>query len=289
MKKIVAFILLICMALSLSACGNEEITMQEIYDVSNINDMLEKHESVCIRDKWEGELSIEKYFTEEYVYLYLPDGESAFAEYMTDDAKYNYSNGDYLRYLFISPDGVTNDFTADRAMYYGSVFGEEVPDEPIESVSEKDGLIVVNSSLGEETLADMAEYGIISYKNEYALDAKTHELISFIGNCTYDDGTVERMVTEFVYDAEMPEMLEVLMEYANQTEDLRNVTVVSNPGTEEEVSETFRIPKGLIIGFTWADAFENKVGLYADAACTEAYDPYINTDSDLTVYVKWEE
>ena len=24
-----------------------------------------------------------------------------------------------------------------------------------------------------------------------------------------------------------------------------------------------------------------------DAACTEAYDPYVDADSDLTVYIKW--
>jgi hypothetical protein len=60
-----------------------------------------------------------------------------------------------------------------------------------------------------------------------------------------------------------------------------------NPGAEKEISQDFRIPKGLIVGFSWADAFENMVELYIDAACTEPYDPYVNTDSDLTVYVKW--
>ena len=29
--------------------------------------------------------------------------------------------------------------------------------------------------------------------------------------------------------------------------------------------------------------------VYTDAACTEAYDPYADTDSDLTIYVKWGE
>ena len=84
-------------------------------------------------------------------------------------------------------------------------------------------------------------------------------------------------------------MIEVFLKYANQTEDLRNVTVVSNPGTEKELTQNFQIPKGLIIGFSWEDAFTDKVELYADAACTESYDPYANTDSDLTVYVKWAE
>ena len=34
MKRIVAFILLLCMVMSLAACGKVEITMQEIYDAS---------------------------------------------------------------------------------------------------------------------------------------------------------------------------------------------------------------------------------------------------------------
>ena len=68
---------------------------------------------------------------------------------------------------------------------------------------------------------------------------------------------------------------------------MRNVTVVTNPGTEKEVSQSFQIPKGMIIGFTWDDLYEDKVELYADAACTEAYDPYVDADSDLTVYIKW--
>ena len=55
------------------------------------------------------------------------------------------------------------------------------------------------------------------------------------------------------------------------------------PGTEKEISQSFQIPKGLIIGFTWDDAFEDQVELYIDSACPEAYDPYMNTDSDLNL------
>jgi hypothetical protein len=76
---------------------------------------------------------------------------------------------------------------------------------------------------------------------------------------------------------------------ANQTEDLRKITVVSNPGTEKEVSQDFQIPKGLNIGFTYGDEFVDKVEFYTDAACTEAFDPYMDAEADLTVYVKWAE
>ena len=73
----------------------------------------------------------------------------------------------------------------------------------------------------------------------------------------------------------------------NQTENLRNVTVVSNPGTDKEERKSIQAPKGLIIGFEFDDGLEYAPEFYTDAACTESYDPYANTDSDLTVYVKW--
>ncbi|MBQ5356595.1 MAG: hypothetical protein IIU57_00005, partial [Oscillospiraceae bacterium] len=126
-------------------------------------------------------------------------------------------------------------------------------------------------------------------KTEYTLDAKTNKPISIISDYSYEDGTSFYIVTEVAYDTEAPEMLDVFMEYANQTEDLRNVTVITNPGTEKEISQNFQIPKGLIVGLTWDDAFENKVELFADAACTESYDPYVNTDSDITICIKWNE
>ena len=290
MKKIISFILLLCMVLSLAACGKVEITMQEIYDASQTEALLKNHESVYIRNEMDGELWAESYLTKEYSYSYYPDKEFDYAEFMTDDANYVYSSGDYLRYMYIAPDGVTNDFTSDRTALYSSVIlGEETLDETIESASKKDSRITVKSFWGEKALADPAADGITSSKTEYVMDAKTHELISVIANFVYEDGITFKTATEVTYDAEAPEMVEAFLKYANQTENLRTVTIVTSPGTEKEVSQKFQIPKGLIIGFTWDDAFEDKIELYTDAACTESYDPYVNTDSDITIYVKWAE
>ena len=82
-------------------------------------------------------------------------------------------------------------------------------------------------------------------------------------------------------------MTKVFLEYANQTEDLRNITIISHPGTEKEVSQNFQSPKGLLVVFCSASNFEPTFELYTDAACTELYDVYADTDSDLTIYVKW--
>jgi hypothetical protein len=73
----------------------------------------------------------------------------------------------------------------------------------------------------------------------------------------------------------------------NQTENLRNITVVSNPGTDQEERKSIQAPKGLIIGFEYDDDLESAAEFYTDAVCTKAYDPYADTNSDLTIYVKW--
>ena len=289
MKRFFSLILLLCVGLTLSACGKVEITMQEIYDASQTEALLKNHESVSIQDELDAGIWSEKYLTKEYAYEHFFDEEFDYAELMTDDVRYVCSSGDRLLYLFITPDGV-GDFASERAERYASVIlGEETLDSIIESVNKKDGRITVTSVLSSKNLEDLAEDGVTAGKFEYVLDAKTREMISAISDCTYDDGSAFSVITELTYDAEVPEMLKEFLTYENQTEDLRNVTVVSNPGTGKEVSQSILAPKGLIIGFEYGDAFEDKVVFYTDAACTESYDPYADTDSDLTIYVKWTE
>ena len=43
----------------------------------------------------------------------------------------------------------------------------------------------------------------------------------------------------------------------------------------------------MVIGVEYGEDLEYAVEFYTDAACTVAYDPYANTDSDLTIYIKW--
>ena len=287
MKKIVAFTLLLCMVLTLAACGKVEITMQEIYDASQTEALLKNHQSVYIRNEMDGELWRETYLTKDYAFDYIPDEEFPWVQFMTDDACYHYDAGNTLLYLFITPDGVS-DFASERAETYASViWGEEILEQSIESVIKKDGRIIATSALSGESLEILAEDGVTACKFEYVLDAKTREMVSLVSDYTYDDGSPFNVTAEVTYDTEASEMLKEFLGYVNQTENLRNVTVVSNPGTEKEESKSIKAPKGLIIGFKYDDEFENAAEFYTDAACTESYDPFADTDADLTVYVKW--
>ena len=287
MKRIVTFILLTCMVMTLAACGKVEITMQEVYDASRTEALLKNHESIYLRDEMDGEFFGEKYLTKEYVFDHVLDEEFDWVEFTTDDAKYYYLNGEYVRSWTITPDGVSSDFSSYREEAYASaILGADTVDEIIESVSEKDGRITVTCSMSQKTIEDMAEHGVTGGKFEYVLDAKTREIVTLNGDYTFEDGTGYLIDSEVSYDIDAPEMVKEFLKYVNQTEDLRNITVVSNPGTEKEVSQSYQAAKGLVIGFSYEDE-EDVFELYADAACTELYDPYTDTDSDMTIYVKW--
>ena len=269
--------------------GKLTITLQEIYDVCQTDALLKNHESVYIRNGIDGEFWLETYLTKDYTYDHMPDEEFPYVKFMTDDACYRYDSGNFLRYWFITPDGV-GDFANERAESYAAVIlGKDALDDIIESVEIKDGRITVTSALSSKNLEDWAEFGVTAGKYEYVLDAKTREMISISVEYTYNDGSVSTSITELSYDAEEPEKLGELLGYVNQTEDLRNVTVVSNPGTDKEESKSIQAPKGLIIGFEYDDGLEYAPEFYTDPACTKAYDPYANTDSDITIYVKWGE
>ena len=287
MKKLVTLILMLCMILSLSACGKVEITMQEIYDANQTKALLKNHESVYVRNETDGEYFDEKYLTQDYIYDYIHDEEFDWVEFTTDDANYCCLNGDYVRFWTITPDGVSSDFASYRTEYYASaILGADTVDEIIESVSKKDGRITVTSSMSQKNIEYMAEYGVTAGKFEYVLDAKTREIVALNGDYTYDDGTGHHVDSEVSYDIDAPERVREFLKYANETENLRNITVVSNPGTEKEVSQSIQAAKGLAVGFRYEEE-EYVFEVYADAACTELYDPYVDTDSDQTIYVKW--
>ena len=323
MKKIVTFILLMCMALTVAACtapetttsettasettvsettapetaapettapeaDAPEITMQEIFDANQPEALFKNHQSISICNKMGGELWRESYLTKEYFCDFFPgfDGTPDWAEFVTADAFHYYTDGDFLRYLSITPDGV-GDFASYHADFYvGIILGEESLSDTIESVSQKDGRITVKSFWSQELLEAL---GVSSANFEYVLDANTYEAISITRTYTLDDGSVFNEVEEITYDAEASDLTKDFLAYATRTENLRNITVVSNPGTDQETSKTVQTPKGLVIGFRYDEEAAYEFKLYTDAACTEAYDPYVNTDADLTVYVTWSE
>ena len=86
-----------------------------------------------------------------------------------------------------------------------------------------------------------------------------------------------------------PEGMEPFLAYAKETENMRTVTIVSNPGTENEKTESIQVPIGLQVGFSPDFFVEKNFTLYADAACTQTVEEELDVNTDLTVYIKWDE
>ena len=287
MKRLLALFVLLVMIVSLSACGAKNITMQDVYDAGQLDALLREHNSVKIQHHMEGELFAENYLSREYVY----DGSGDWAMFLTDSAYFSYENGTYRRVLLISPDGLT-DIANYRAENYASpVLGIDTLDETIKSVTKKGDRTTVKSFLDWETIEAMGleQEGISSYSSEYVLDTKTNALISATVVIVYGDEAEVKVVAECTYDPEDNELIKTFLKYDTQTEDMRTVTVVSNPGTESEKTESVLVPKGMVTVLSVDPYSDESYALYADAACTQPYSTSGEYDCDATIYVKWGE
>ena len=128
---------------------------------------------------------------------------------------------------------------------------------------------------------------VLSCVETYTIDAKTREMTTVKTVYTYKDETVEEGVITITRDVEAPEGTKPFLAYEQETENLRKVTIVSNPDTENEKTESIQVAKGLQVAFS-ADYFvEESFTLYADAACTQTFEGEWDVNADLTIYVKW--
>lgn len=287
MKKIFSFILMLILILSISACSKEQITMQEIYDASFLNTILSSHKNVNIKHTLNGELYAENYYSEDYHYTFAYD----YATFMTDHAYYSYSENGYKRLLLLSPEGLTDlaDCRAENSKI--AMMGSESLNETIQSVTKKNDQITVTTILDPEYF-ETDEYipeHTISCNCKYVLDATTHELISCKGIYDYDDGTCDEVDLEFFYDVEIPESVKAFWDIEKQTEDQRTITIVSNPGSENEKSQSVQVSKGLPVDLLSDYSTDQTFTMYADAACTELFAFSEDYNSDAVIYVTWSE
>jgi hypothetical protein len=149
---------------------------------------------------------------------------------------------------------------------------------------EKDGFIIVSCTADLDEI--YVENGVISCVETYTIDVKTREMVAVKTTYTYIDGTVEEGIVTISRDVEPPEGMKPYLAYANTT-DMRTVTIVSNPGTENEKIDTIQAPKGLLVAFSTEWDVEESFDVYADAECTQLIEDDVDLNSDMTVYIKW--
>ena len=82
---------------------------------------------------------------------------------------------------------------------------------------------------------------------------------------------------------------QTIVEEKQGSENLRTITIVSNPGTENEKTESIQVPCGLQVSISSYWEIEETFAVYADAACTRTFEEEWDVNTDLTLYVKWGE
>jgi hypothetical protein len=281
------------MVLSISACGNTntDITIQALYDATNIPALLEKYDSVYFARSEDGDVYEEQYYSKEYRYIsYDYNPESAYVTFSTDHSHYIYYMDMYMRLVVLTPDGMAD---------MKSIFAEEIDqyisstsllNDTITSVTKKGDQLIVTSVSDQEELDSYTAEGWTIHGEEHVIDAKTHELISAKSSYTNNEtGETYGGSIQVTYGGEIPESMKKFVEYDQQTENLRTVTIVSNPGAANEKTESLQVPKGLQVACTsLADDYEETpYTLYTDAACTQTFEGEWDVNSDLTIYVKW--
>ena len=284
MKKICALLIALMLLLSITACGGNKLTMRNVIEANRTKKLLEVHDSVSVQVTMNDEMYIEYYLADGCSY----EKGNGWAMYITDDAGYICSNGQYGRLVFIAEDGLGSAAEYRAGRHTDVIISQDSLEEKIQTIEETGDRIVVTSAMDKETTSKViAEEGAQSYKAEYVMDAKTHSIITVEGILTMEDGTVVDCDMECTYNAEMPEEAKAQAEYLAQTEDLRTVTLVFNAGTEKEKVETIQAIKGHAISLTQMPDAVGSMSLYADAAYTEAYASNGDYTSDVTIYVKW--
>ena len=332
MKKIVTFILVLCMILTVAACTDKEntpnnttpasttpatttpatttpeetttentnpnpetpteITLEEVYDAGkNYLALLGDHENLFITYEYDGVVIREDYYSKEFYHSFF-SGEyygwdEVFENLITENAEYYQSEGIYSLNIMLTLDGIIDmkeyfDATGETPFIEFCVIKNENA-----TFVEQDGLLIVTYTYDQEDLAAFGD-DIVSLVETYTVDLSTFEIISATVFYTYDDGTTLDGFITIARDVEAPARVEEFLKFENAT-DLRTVTIVSNPGTEDEKIETVQAPKGLTVDIYSYWNIEEILTLYTDAACTQIFESDTDFDADITVYAKWEE
>ena len=251
MKKIISFILLLCMVLSVAACADNgstmpesttpEITLQEVYEAGkDYAALLGDHENVYILATSNGAVIREEYLAKDCYYSFY-DAKYVnlgvdFTDYITEHAQYSYFNNTYARVATLAQSGLI-DLKAHLDMIKTGSFISSMMLGGTSAITEKDGSIIVTCIADAKDIAVMGE-GIVSCEESYTLDAKNREMTAVKTVCTYEDGTIEETITTITRDVEIPEGMKPFLAYEQETENLRTVTIISNPGTENEKTES---------------------------------------------------
>ena len=296
MKKLIcllmAAIVLTSACLLFSGCNKieVEIDMQAIVAANKTEALLKLYDNFMVKAD-DGRRSIGYYAEDEFTYEW-------------SDA-YTTSEGSYKAYQEIITDDYYSGITGDT--FYSLVYAGGKRDmdwqedlvvnpelflkETLISSKEKDGMIVFKTRLSEEAMIALGYWqeGLYEgcyYETVYTMEKDTLVIKSiqetFVDKVSRTKSTIEYVT---IANTERPEQAVKIYDHVNSATETVTATVVFDPGTENEKSESFTVPKGDTVYFNWEGDY-NKV--YKNAELTEVLDitrVSVVANEDVTIYL----
>ena len=256
---------LLCM--SLSACGGSDVTIERMIEAGSTEQLLQLHESFRIKEtSYTERPSRVVYIDRELGYVDSDDVQTLCYDGVPD---YRYYSDVYSGYLYVG----TEETAAPRyaSEVYDAVYS---PDEVITGTRRTREKLFVSTELSAEKSADLfARDGYPAREGDrlictYALEPKTlSPLGAYVNVKSVDDTVTAYYKATITYDVERPADLISLYEHSRHLDDMRTVSVVLAPDTEQEQTFSRLLPKGDSFVAVVPDGAE----LWLDRACTKAY------------------
>lgn len=272
---------MVFMCLAFAGCGKVSITMEEMMHAGKTENLLAHYTSFQASLVFnEDNYTIMEYVDKDIIYAQYQDDAEL---YIDGELRYTSTNGTLSGALFVDKDPIR--FYAEQNIFYS----DEGFMETVKSCEKKNGKLNVSTELSvEDTQALVTDSGYTYNEGEtmridYELDAKTFAVLSQKEILVANDGTERPFLTlTVVYNAARPDAAKEMYEHATATENLRTVTVISNPDTTSEKTFTLQVPKGDSAGVYAPDGYTH---LFINRSCTDEVTS-VDRNEDFTAYIK---
>ena len=281
-------------AFCLTGCGRKievDIDLKAIVEANKTEEILKHYDSFLIEAQ-DGDRKVAYYANSELIFesssAYTVSGYT-YKEYHEIIAKDYYcgiSEGEY--YSIVHAGGeIDTSFTE-----YLMINPELLLFETVKSSREENGKIIFTTKLTEKTMVELGywsdgPYDKCYYETEYTMDKDTL-VITGIKEKFVDKKN--KMTNELVYvmttNTDLPERAASIYHHANNPEATCTATIVFDPNTENETSESFTVPKDDTVYFYWKDTAYNKV--YKNRECTAVLENShvsLKATEDVSIYL----
>ena len=270
-----------CMALA--GCGSTQtVTLEEMQQATQTDQLLKTYTSVQTTTVFgEDNFTFTQYADKDLLFVSAVDQSDLYL----DGVQYFVADEDiFSKTMFILQEPLTY-YAADNLVF------EADPEETIKSCEKKDGKLYVSTELTAKRSEELVTNEGYTYNDGeyltsiYILDAKTKEIQSFSEVLNAADGTTCPYVEVTAeYGTERPAMAQELYEHSTTKENLRTVTIITDPDTDTEQSNTVQLPKGDRVLAYFPDGYDT---LFTDRDCTEeATDIDYNADETVLYMAK---